>query len=185
MSRYVAEPDFGDPPDLSDPEIIPPEVVDEISFIESERVEEVTEEEVKPKDEEVTELTDEERVLFQSLMTVGRRSKNIDVMGHPVVIHSLRVADDLRIGLWCKKYEESRGFQRAYQLGVCAAGIRTIDGKPLYESLTPSAEDEIFEAKVEKLQDYYPIVINQIYNSIIGLDAEFAELAMKLGKLKG
>ena len=182
MSRYVAEPDFGDPPDLSDPDIIPPEVVDEVAFIESERVEEVIEE---AKEEEVTELTDEERVLFQSLMTVGRRSKSIDVMGHPVVIQSLRVADDLRIGLWCKKYEETRGFQRAYQLGVCAAGIRTIDGKPLYESLTPSAEDEIFEAKVEKLENYYPIVINQIYNAIIGLDSEFAELAMKLGKLKG
>lgn len=182
MSRYVAEPDFGEPPDLSDPDIIPPEVVDEVAFIESERVEEVIEE---AKEEEVTELTDEERVLFQSLMTVGRRSKSIDVMGHPVVIQSLRVADDLRIGLWCKKYEETRGFQRAYQLGVCAAGIRTIDGKPLYESLTPSAEDEIFEAKVEKLENYYPIVINQIYNAIIGLDSEFAELAMKLGKLKG
>ena len=182
MSRYVAEPDFGEPPDLSDPDIIPPEVVDEVAFIESERVEEVIEE---AKEEEVTELTDEERVLFQSLMTVGRRSKSIDVMGHPVVIQSLRVADDLRIGLWCKKYEETRGFQRAYQLGVCAAGIRTIDGKPLYESLTPSAEDEIFGAKVEKLENYYPIVINQIYNAIIGLDSEFAELAMKLGKLKG
>lgn len=184
MSRYVAEPDFGAPPDLSDPDIITPEVVDEVSFIESERVEEIAEE-IKAEEEEVTELTDEERVLFQSLMTVGRRSKSIDVLGHTVVIQSLRVADDLRIGLWCKKYEETRGFQRAYQLGVCAAGIRTIDGKPLYESLTPSAEDEIFESKVEKLQDYYPIVINQIYNSIIGLDAEFAELAMKLGKLKG
>ena len=184
MSRYVAEPDFGDPPDLSDPDIIPPEVVDEVAFIESERVEEVIEE-IEAKEEEVTELTDEERVLFQSLMTVGRRSKSIDVMGHTVVIQSLRVADDLRIGLWCKKYEETRGFQRAYQLGVCAAGIRTIDGKHLYESLTPSAEDEIFEAKVEKLEKYYPIVINQIYNAIISLDAEFAELAMKLGKLKG
>ena len=184
MSRYVAEPDFGEPPDLSDPDIIPPEVVDEVAFIESERVEEAIEE-IEAKAEEATELTDEERVLFQSLMTVGRRSKSIDVMGHTVVIQSLRVADDLRIGLWCKKYEETRGFQRAYQLGVCAAGIRTIDGKPLYESLTPSAEDEIFEAKVEKLENYYPIVINQIYNAIIGLDSEFAELAMKLGKLKG
>lgn len=118
MSRYVAEPDFGDPPDLSDPDIIPPEVVDEVAFIESERVEEVIEE-IEAKEEEVTELTDEERVLFQSLMTVGRRSKSIDVMGHTVVIQSLRVADDLRIGLWCKKYEETRGFQRAYQQGVC------------------------------------------------------------------
>jgi hypothetical protein len=184
MSRYVAEPDFGEPPDLSDPDIIPPETVEEISFIESERVEEVIEEIEAPK-EEVTELTDEERVLFQSLMTVGKRYKPIEIMGHTVVVQSLRVSDDLRIALWCKKYEESRGFQRAYQLAVCAAGIRTINGKALYESLAPSAEDEIFEAKIEKLRNYYPIVINQIYNSIVGLDAEFAELAIKLGKLKG
>lgn len=182
MSRQFAEPDLGDPPDYSDPDIIPPEPVEDIAFIESKRVEVEVKEEVK---EEITELTDEERVLFQSLLTVGRRYKTIEVMGHTVAIQSLRVSDDLRIGLWCKKYEESRGFQRAYQLGVCAAGIRAIDGKPLYESLAPSGEEETFEAKVEKLQDYYPIVINQIYNAIVGLDAEFAELAVKLGKLSG
>jgi hypothetical protein len=182
MSRNFTEEDLGPAPDFSDPDIIPPEPLDESQFVASERVAEEVKEAVE---EEITELTDEERVLFSSLMTVGKRSKPIEVMGHTVVIQSLRVADDLRIGLWCKKYEESRGFQRAYQLGVCAAGIRTVDGTPLYQSLTDSGEDEVFEAKVEKLQNYYPIVINQIYNSIVGLDSEFAELATKLGKRFG
>lgn len=68
---------------------------------------------------------------------------------------------------------------------MCAAGIRTINGQPLYQSLTPATDDEVFDAKVEKLKDYYPIVITKIYRAIMDLDQEFAELAVKLGKIKG
>lgn len=185
MSRNFTEEDLGPAPDFSDPDIIPPGAVEDSQYVTSERVAEEIAEAVEAIEEEVTELTDEERSLFASLMTVGQRHKTIEVMGHEVTIQSLRVADDLRIGLWCKKYEETRGFQRAYQLGVCAAGIQKVDGKPLYESLVQAAEDEVFEGKVKKLESYYPIVINQIYNAVISLDAEFAELATRLGKLKG
>jgi hypothetical protein len=142
--------------------------------------------ELKQEGEQVTELTDEERMLFLSLLTVGKRSKTIEVLDHKVTIESLTVADDLRIGLWCKQYEATRGLSRAYQVAVCAAGVRAIDGQPLFQPLSQTTgEEEIFDKKVEYLKDFYPIVISQIYDAVTKLDTEFAEFATKLGKLPG
>jgi hypothetical protein len=145
------------------------------------------EEEQTPDKPEVTELTDSERRDFASLMTCGRRSKTITVMGHPVVIQTLNTADEMRVGLFTKSYADTQlGFQRAYQVGVCAAGIREVQGKPLSTSLRETtSEDEIFDKSVEAVQEFYPIVITQIYQAIMDLEREFAELAIKLGKLSG
>ena len=120
-------------------------------------------------------------------MTCGRRSKTITVMGHPVVIQTLTTADEMRIGLFTKKYLDSQlGFQRAYQVAVCAAGIRELQGRPLFTSLREiTSEDEIFDKSVEAVQKLYPIVVTQVYQGIMDLEREFAELAIKLGKLSG
>ena len=83
-------------------------------------------------EEQVTELTDEERRWFSSLLTVGRRSKTIDVYGHPVVIQTLTTSDELRIGLYCRPYQDTNAFARAYQVAVCAAAVRSADGKALF-----------------------------------------------------
>jgi CRISPR/Cas system-associated endonuclease Cas3-HD len=71
-------------------------------------------------------------------------------------------------------------------VATCAAGIRTIDGRPLYNALSRDESPEsIFQAKLQKLRQYYPVVITEIYREILNLDVEFVELAVKLGKLKG
>lgn len=141
----------------------------------------------EPSEPEVTELTDQERRDFATLMTCGRRSKTVTVMGHPVVIQTLNTADEMRIGLFTKDYTDTQlGFQRAYQVGVCAAGIREVQGKPLFSSLKEiTSEDEIFDKKVEAVREFYPIVVTQVYQAIMDLEREFAELAIKLGKLSG
>jgi hypothetical protein len=107
-------------------------------------------------------------------------------MGHPVVIQTLNTADEMRVGLMTKQYLESQlGFQRAYQVGVCAAGIRELQGAPLFTSLTEVTDDEAFDKNVEAVKKLYPIVLSQIYQAIMDLEREFAELAIKLGKLTG
>jgi len=137
-------------------------------------------------DERITELTAEERAIFSSLLTCGKRSKTVEVLGHQVGIESLNNDDDLRVGLYTKDFLNSDAYPRAVHIGTCAAGIRTIDGRPLYN---PLSEDDgpqgAFQAKVDKLLKFYPIVVTEIYREILRLDLEFAELAEKLGKLKG
>ena len=157
-------------PATVDPDIVPPEP--------RQIVGELVEEE--HPEEEVTTLTAEERRDFSMLVTMRRRTKK----DHPVTIQTLKTGDEKRIGLHTKPYLESQGFSRAYQVGVCAAGIVDIDKKPIYQPVSEKEDDDgIFDKKVEKLQEYYPIVITQIYQAIIDLEREFAELAIKLGKL--
>lgn len=170
-----------------DPDIMPPTPIVEGRRMVATEEEIAAAEAEKPAPEPVTELTDEERYDFASLMTCGRRSKTITVMGHPVVIQTLTTADEMRIGLFTKKYLDTQlGFQRAYQVAVCAAGVRELQGKPLFTSLhETTSEDEIFDKGVEAVQKLYPIVVTQIYQGIMDLEREFAELAIKLGKLSG
>lgn len=144
------------------------------------------EEELAATGEEVTELSAEERGWFEALLTVGRRAKTITVMGHEVVIQNLNTDDDLRIGLFCKEFQAAPpADSRAYQLATCACGVRSVDGLPLYQPLGNTSEQEMFDQKVAKLRQYYPVVITQIYREILALDGEFMELAQKLGKLNG
>lgn len=138
------------------------------------------------EEEEVTELSPEEEVMFASLMTCGRRTKVAHILDHTVVVQTLCGDDDLRIGLYVKDYVGSMGEQRAYQIAVAAAGIRTIDGQPLVQSLFAEADnDALFDQKVAKVAQMYPTVINRIYRAVMDAEKEFVELATKLGKLDG
>jgi hypothetical protein len=163
-----------------DPDIAPPAPPGETRQVVGDLIEAEVEE------PEVTELSTEERNDFATLMTVGRRSKKISILGHTVTIQTLRTSDEMRIGLYTKPYLESQGFARAYQVAICACGIREVDGAPLYSSLTEVVdEDEAFDKRVEKMEQYYPIVVTKIYQKIMELEREFAELAIKLGKADG
>jgi len=173
----VADPDLGE-----DPPLIAPAPVTETRrrIADSEAQDEET------RDDGITELTDEERTLFNTLLTVGRRNKTISVMGHTVAITNLTTDDDLRVGLFCKDFLGAPpAEQRAYQLAVCAAGVRSIDGTDLVTPLRQLTDDELYAEKVAALRRYYPVVITQIYGEILKLDAEFYELAQKLGKADG
>lgn len=192
-------PDFGPPPNLSDPLIIPPEIPpvsfptpeavlaqEELVEEESRRVVgELVTEEVETEDP-VVELTDEERSLFRSLMTVGKRVKTLAVMDHSVLIETLNIDDELQVGLACREYEGTKAFARAYQLAVCAAAVKEVDGIPLYQALSEDTEpSEAFAKKLEKLKKYYPVVLYKIYRGVLELEQEFAELVEKLGKQQG
>ena len=135
---------------------------------------------------EEPELSPEEQVMFASLLTCGRRTKTLHLLDHTVVVQTLCGDDDLRIGLYCKEYKDSIGEQRAYQIGVAAAGIRSIDGVPVVSSLYESADPgALFDEKIVKVAAMYPTVINKIYRAVMDAEREFVELATKLGKLGG
>ena len=140
-----------------------------------------------PVVEEVEEeLSPEEQVMFASLLTCGRRTKAITLFDHTVVVQTLCGDDDLRIGLYAKEYVGSLGEQRAYQIGVAAAGVRTIDGRPFVDSLFEGAEESaLFDQKATKMAKLYPTVINKIYRAVLDAEKEFVELATRLGKLDG
>ena len=137
--------------------------------------------------DEPVALGPQELIEFGSLLTIGRWSKTISVFGHEVVIHTLTNADDIRIGLSTKEYMGSDlASSRGYQIGVVAAGVDTIDGIGLYSPVFANeSADSIFEKKIAKVKDMYPLVTTKIYRAIMDLDAQYAPLAEKLGKSDG
>lgn len=181
----------------ADPELTPPNSYiaapsqgdQEVPFWRAEDVaEQEKSEEVEPKATEPEEvsLSDEDRSMFASLLTCGTRSKTLEILGHCVVVQSLCGDDDLRIGLWVKEYQGSLGEQRAYQIGVAAAGLRTVNGLPLITSLLDKPDpDLVFHETVKKVSQMNPLVINQIYRGVMDAEKEFVELAAKLGKSLG
>ena len=111
----------------------------------------------------------------------------VDVFGHPVEIESLSVGDDQRIGLYCKEYQDAPpADSRSYQIAVCAAGVRQLDHKPLYQPLSDEeSAQSIFVKRAAEIEKLYPAVVTEIYRAIMNLDIKFAELLDKLGKQKG
>src|SRR5258708_5762183 len=106
---------------------------------------------------EVDSLSPEESIMFASLLTCGRRTKTLHILDHTVVVQTLCVSDDLRIGLYAKPYAETVGEQRAYQTAVAAAAIRSINGRPLVQSLNADPdEDALFDQKVKLVEKMYP-----------------------------
>ena len=94
--------------------------------------------------------------------------------------------DDLRIGLFAKPYAESVGEQRAYQIAVAAAGLRSIDGKPFVPTLFAEADlDALFDEKCQKVAKMYPHVVQRIYRAVLDAEKEFVSLVDRLGKSTG
>lgn len=139
--------------------------------------------EIPPK-ENITELTPAEREQFSSLMRIGKRTKKVSVMGFPVVLSSLNGADEVRIGLAVKDYKDTQGYSRAYQAAVIGSAIRSTEGQSWDNTLEQDPDpDVLFEKKFRRALDLYPLVIQYIYNEVLKMEAEFAELAGRLGKL--
>jgi len=139
--------------------------------------------EQKPEDT-VTELTEEEREQFKTLLTVGRRTKKITVLDHAITIASLNCDDEIRVGAKTKEHRDSQAYGRAYQCAVVAASIRSVDGQSWENTLEANPDpDVVFENKHEKVRQFYPLVVQYVYSEVIKLDSEFAALAEKLGKL--
>lgn len=146
----------------------------------------IPQEDLEKQDPDVEKLTPEEHALFASLLTCGRKTNTVDIFNHIVVVQSLCGDDDLRIGMYVKDYQGSLGESRAYQIGVAAAGIRTIDGTPLVTSLFADADEAtLFDEKVKRVSKMYPVVINRIYRAVLDAEKDFVELTVRLGKSDG
>lgn len=169
-----------------DPDIVPPPV-DRIRVDTGEEVEAtrpLTEEEVE-EDSPITELTTEERDHFETLLTIGRITRTVEVFGHKIQLTTVTTEDMMKVGLACKDYKGSEGYARAYQSAVVAACIRSVNGESWNNALAPGDEEGVYYEKLAKVRRLYPLVVFEIYQRAMELEAEFAELVNKVGKVKG
>jgi hypothetical protein len=137
-----------------------------------------------PETEQITELTAEERRNLETLCTVGRRVKTVTVFDHSIVLATLNVDDEMRVGLATQQYQNTQGWRPAYQSAIVAAAVRKVDGRTLENTLVENPDPEVlFEQKLKEVRSWYPLVVQYAYNEYLKIEQEFAELARKLGKL--
>lgn len=171
------------PPKSPNPELITDEEMFDRKLVGDLITEEIEEEQPKGV---LTEFSDEDRDWFKTLLTLGRREKTVELYGHQVRIQTLKVKDELRLGLFTKPHKGSDFYGRAHQLATCAAGLKLIDGKPVVpHPLTPDDEESTFQNKIDVLEEYYPIFITSLYEKINELEVEASKLIETLGKRLG
>lgn len=136
--------------------------------------------EAEPK---ITELTEDERKSLQSLVTVGRLTKDFDLFGFTISIQTLNSDDEIRVFRSCSSDENTSAYPRAYQTAMVAAAIRRVDNESWENTLGPVTPDEMFDQKLKRVRELYPLTVQYIYSELLSLGGRFAELAQKLGKL--
>lgn len=176
------------PPPPGERQYVPDELIPKgpEADIEERMLEDAKQAEAAAQENPGEELSPEEEVMFSSLLTCGRRSKTVKILDHTVVVETVNGDDDLRIGIYAKPYVGTLGEQRAYQIAVAAAGLRSIDGRPVVQTLYADADlTALFEEKVAIVAKMYPPVIQRMYRAVLDAEKEFAELVERLGKSNG
>lgn len=131
------------------------------------------------------ELTDQEEDEAVDLIHAGRKEKFVDIFGRRIQLRTLTIEEELKVSEITKQYIGSDGYPRAYRTAVVAAAIRTIDGQLLFNPISESEFDELIRKKFEKLLDYYPLAVDQIYARYRDMELELLALVEKLGKSSG
>lgn len=128
------------------------------------------------------ELTEEEEEEVVDLLVAGKKDRVVTVFGRVIHLQTLTIAEELKVSQITKPYIGSDGWGRATRTAVVAAAIRTIDGELLFNPLSKSDFDEIISKKFDKLMDWYPLGVDQIYKEYVEMEKELADLVKKLGK---
>ena len=97
---------------------------------------------------------------FEGLLYVGSLQSEITkIPFHKFVVKTLNINEKLEISLITKPYLESIGYARAYKSAIVAAGLVSVDGKPLVPS----------NKNINVVRQKYEYVINNWYDSVIDI----------------
>ena len=157
---------------------------DQDALLEQRRIE-VKEAAVKAEEEGAESLTEEEEDEAIDLISAGRKESWPVIFGRKVHLRTLTIAEELKVSEITKQYLNTDGYLRAYRTAVVAAAIRTIDDKLLFNPISETEFDRLIALKFNKLLDYYPLAVDQIYAKYRDMELELLALVEKLGKSSG
>jgi len=130
-------------------------------------------------------LTIEEEDEVVDLLQAGRKERVIEIFGRTLHLRTLTIAEELKVSEITKPYIGSDGWGRAYRTAVVAAAIRTMDGKLLFNPISETEVDQIIVKKFEKLLDWFPLGVDQVYAQYREMELELLAFVEKLGKSSG
>lgn len=101
---------------------------------------------------------------LRGLMFLGSLQNKFALLGHDIVLKTLKTGEELACMLLIKEYEETLGTQKAFASAFVAASIVSIDGQAMMEPMGPEqAFDVLRQRFTYVIQSWYWPVIEQIY----------------------
>ncbi len=127
-------------------------------------------------------MSAEEEDEVVDLIHAGRKERTFELFQRKIYLRTLTISEELKVSDITKQYLGTDGYLRAYRTAVVAAALRTIDGGLLFNPLSESEFENIIVKKYEKLLDWYPLAVDQIFNKYREMELELLALVEKLGK---
>lgn len=116
---------------------------------------------------------------FEGLVYLGHLESEVDFAGHRFVVRTLKTGEKLEALQICRPYEDSISFARAYRAAIAAAGLVSVDGMPI---IVPHKGISLVRQKYDYItQNWYDIVIEQLYLEIDRLEGQVVKIMEELG----
>lgn len=120
---------------------------------------------------------------FEGLLFIGALRKPFRWLGHTYVLRTLRDGELMDVGLLIKPYMGTMGETKAYQTGVLAVALETVDGKAL--PLPPILDEGegslvVLTDRFNHIRRFYPPTIDHLYNRWLELEAEANKTVEKM-----
>lgn len=123
---------------------------------------------------------------FTGLLYLGALTKTFEYLGHQFVIRTLTQDEQMMTAPIIKHYRESVAEQAAYTTAVVGMCLETVDGKhlpmPLGDEVTGTAWGI---ARFNQVKQWFPFVIDKIYNEFLDLEHLVAKVVDAMGKVSG
>ena len=112
---------------------------------------------------------EEWREEFEGLLYLGYLQSEItQIPFHKFVVKTLTLNEKIEVGLITKPYIDTVGFNRAWKSAVVAAGLVSVDDRPL---IAISKNTNTLQQKYDYVtNNWYDIVVETLYNEIQKLE---------------
>lgn len=126
-------------------------------------------------------LTDAEVDRVLSIASVGEVRRDFELMGHHFTMHALSERELIEVSSYSAAFSGTRAGNMAFRMYAVAAAIDLVDGKPLYQPLSPSEEDTLAK-RGDEIGKWYPAVVDALYSEYVDITRESDSLIDKLKK---
>ena len=131
------------------------------------------------KSEKVDAFPDAWKEDFEGLTYLGYLEDVVEIPYHSFLIRTLTVGEKIEITRITKELVNVLGYNRAYKAAVVAAGLQTVDGKPLIAA--NKAKSVVRERYEYVVNAWYDPVIDLLYQAINNLELRALKVMYECG----
>lgn len=142
--------------------------------------------EIPTEPEKAPEFDPAYRQPFTGLLYIGALTESFELYGHFFTIATPTQTERLQIGLVIKDYQGTVTGEIAYQTALVAAYLVDIDGTKLPEPVLTNPKEIALHDRFRWVsQNMRRIVIDQVFDRCLQLDAQVDATAEAMGKASG